>query len=43
MGCHLGWHCPVGCPPRAVEENIKTIGTSNPRKTIRKNKFFAIS
>jgi hypothetical protein len=22
MGCHLGWHFPVGCPLRAAEENI---------------------
>jgi hypothetical protein len=39
MGCHLEWHFPVGCPPRAAEENIKTIGTLNPLKTIKENKF----
>jgi hypothetical protein len=22
MGCHLGWHFPVGCPLGVAEENI---------------------
>jgi hypothetical protein len=35
MGCHLGWHFPVGCPLRGGRGEYKTIGTYVLPKTIK--------
>jgi hypothetical protein len=43
MGCHLGWHFPVGCPLRGgIGEYNKTIGTYVPPKTIKEKKYSVI-
>jgi hypothetical protein len=42
MGCHLGWHFPVGCPLRGGRAEYiikKTIGTSVQPKTIEEKKY----
>jgi hypothetical protein len=40
MGCHLGWHFPVGCSLSGGRGEYKTIGTSVPPKTIKEKKVY---